>query len=528
MCDSDRDDAQQKHGRDGSELDPDEIDQPGKQRPNQIVAGRVHAEERALGTLPHTAVNAVWELKRILIGIEDTNTFITLIPDTDAAPPNQPRKVDRREHDRGSGDAVEGPQTRHVAHTLPTLEGAPFPRPAPHGGYASLVPSDIAAVVNLHREGQSAVPSLISAWRSVDAARRHGLDAGLVFVLDVADRATIELADEWADRGVLILESTAGDLGDARNRAATGLDAQWLAFLDADDLWGEDWLVRAHTTASAFEATTAGADEPINVWHPQLNVIFGDHHSLLHHIDSAGPEFDRERFRLHNQWTALSFVRRDVLLDIPYPRNDLDAGFGFEDWSWNEEILRRGGRHHVVPDTCHFIRRTTSGSLLGHSQSALRTRYPHTKESATSYWAERVHQSPGVVTEQEADGTHRSAPVSLSPLLVAQLRLAGTIEPAVLETLSPDRLPATLPQNFNTHRTAAHQALVELEHLAANESFSTLSELCKASSQLGALDDASRALVISEVLLDPRHTKYPRGESLHLDHAYSVYPQLKP
>ena len=137
----------------------------------------------------------------------------------------------------------------------------------------------ITAVVNLHDEGATAEPSLISAWRAVQRAQRSGLSADLLLVLDAPDDATASLAERWGDRrDVRSITISEGDLGAARNASVAGTDATWLAFLDADDLWGEEWLVAAASAAD-------GASE-FDVFHPQVNIIFGDHHSLLHHIDS--------------------------------------------------------------------------------------------------------------------------------------------------------------------------------------------------------------------------------------------------
>ena len=226
---------------------------------------------------------------------------------------------------------------------------------------------DVTAVVNLHREGRAATPSLISAWRAINAVAAAGYIGHLMIVLDRADDETALLAKTWDERGAQLVSCNQGDLGSARNAAVASSDAEWFAFLDADDLWSENWLVNALKAAGEIP-TSNGPD----VLHPAVNVIFGDHHSLLHHRSSDDPSFSWARFRLHNAWTALSFARRRDLAQLPFPRNTLDEGFGYEDWSWNMAVLDRGGRHHVVADTCHFIRRMDEPSLLSDSRNALR------------------------------------------------------------------------------------------------------------------------------------------------------------
>lgn len=381
----------------------------------------------------------------------------------------------------------------------------------------------IAAIVNLHREGAKAIPTLASAWRAVHAARGKGLDTVLVLTLDRPDTSTAEIAQHWKmarDAEVNTIE--VGDLGAARNAAADAGDSTWLAFLDGDDLWGEQWLWRAH---EAGTAETPGDASQLNVWHPAVNVIFGDHHSLLHHVDSEDPSFSWSRFRLHNQWTALSFVRRTDLLDIPYPRNDLAAGFGFEDWSWNEEVLRRGGRHRVVPDTCHFIHRSTQPSLLGRSQRALRTRYPAVEEVS--------HERRPVPTEADpnrevSSATHVTSEVRSSQAVLEQIQLASMIEPRVLETLDASGRPASLPQNWQTHTTPSQVAL-ELVEIAASQmtSHATVAEILGSVRQLAELDVADRCRVVAEVLLDPEMNDRARGNSELITEAIDYFPQLR-
>ena len=392
--------------------------------------------------------------------------------------------------------------------------------------YDGVVKTEVAAVVNLHTEGTSATPSLTSAWRAVAAAQANGIDASLILVLDTPDQATTHMAGQWEARGASIIECEVGDLGAARNYAAETLDSEWLAFLDADDLWGEDWLVEAHGAA-----TEAKASMFIDVWHPQLNIIFGDHHSFLHHIPSTDPSFSWARFRLHNAWTALCFVRRAHIQAVPYPRNNLAAGFGFEDWSWNEEILRRGGRHQVVPNTCHFIRRGGDGTLLRQSQAALRTFY----RSPELIHRLDLNELPGAATEVSAltptdtdlPPTHRHSPVELSPALLESVQLALAIEPTIAQTINAEGQPQVLPQNFNTHVTKAQQAL-ELIYLNSQvRSFGTTGELCEsAESLLAELSHAERARVVADVILDPSQEIIPRGTSELIGEAMHHYPQL--
>jgi len=230
---------------------------------------------------------------------------------------------------------------------------------------------EMTAVVNLHREGALCVPSVRSAQRAVQHAARSGLTAEVLLVLDSGDDDTREVVSRLADQHTRSAEIDVEDLGHARNAGVVATDARFIAFLDSDDLWGHEWLTRAHTAA-----TTLGREA---AWHPEVSFFFGDTDedaTVYHHLPSTDPQFDHARFRMHNSWTALSFGPRSLYDRWPYPRNQLEKGFGFEDWSWNEATLSAGVEHLVVPDTCHFISKASARtSLLAESGHAIRTPY---------------------------------------------------------------------------------------------------------------------------------------------------------
>lgn len=209
---------------------------------------------------------------------------------------------------------------------------------------------DITAVINGHNEGMLALASLRSLLKCIKAAESSGIKIEVVAVLDNADPVTKEVFEEFSScrTDFSVLSVRFGDPGFARNAAAAAAEGKWVAFLDADDLWGSDWLLET------FKA--AEADQRQVVWHPEVNVYFGVNPHLFIHIDMDNSQFNIAGLAFQNMWTALAFVSRDFLRTVPYTGTNIKEFIGYEDWSWNVDVISKGAIHKTVPGTAHAIR----------------------------------------------------------------------------------------------------------------------------------------------------------------------------
>lgn len=207
----------------------------------------------------------------------------------------------------------------------------------------------ITAVLNAHREGLIAKPSLESLKRSVLKARDHGFATAILVILDRSDQLTRNVVESQNKGDFRVIETDFGDPGEARNFAVEEAKSNYVGFLDADDLWGSNWLCDA-----AYIAETR--NEPI-IWHPEVCIYFGAAKHIFCHVDMEDVAFRPTGLAIENYWTALSFASKEIYADNPYPTTDLNAGFGFEDWSWNMETISRGIIHKIVPKTGHAVRR---------------------------------------------------------------------------------------------------------------------------------------------------------------------------
>ena len=232
---------------------------------------------------------------------------------------------------------------------------------------------NIGLTIIFHREGALAVPALASMADMVVRTAAAGMRVETRAILDRPDHDThriVRKSGAWLDDIVTV---EFGDLGASRNEGTRLSSCSHLAFLDGDDMWGADWLVKA--SASAFAARWP--DDVI--WHPEWLYYFDerdfDFHTagglprmgarsfLMKHVASDSPELDRRGLLMNNFWSANVFASKSLHERFPYRQIDRSSGFGIEDWSWNIETLAAGVRHHVVADSVHLIRVKQSGSL---------------------------------------------------------------------------------------------------------------------------------------------------------------------
>jgi glycosyltransferase involved in cell wall biosynthesis len=207
---------------------------------------------------------------------------------------------------------------------------------------------DVTVVVNAHREGLIARPSLLSISRAKAHAEERGLNVEVIVVLDRADSVTMGIVERWEESDVRVLRVDHGDLGLSRNYGVNAAAGEWVAFIDADDLWCETWL--------NYAVVAARHDRRKIVWHPEVSVYFGVHKHIFMHMDMESDGYDPLSLCQSNYWTSSCFANRAIFVSTPYPRSELACQIGHEDWSWNLSVIGKGAIHKVVKTTGHAIR----------------------------------------------------------------------------------------------------------------------------------------------------------------------------
>jgi glycosyl transferase family 2 len=211
---------------------------------------------------------------------------------------------------------------------------------------------DLSLVLTAHDETVGSGPTVRSADRAVAEARERSYLVETIVALDKATQATRDYFhqprfDHWER-----WELDEGDLGRVRNVIVPRTKGRYIAFLDADDLFSENWLAEG---IAALDAAAGRGERAIA--HPELNVVFDGHRAVRQNIDSTSPLFSPHLLYVRNCYDSLCMAPRDAHLAVPYVPRDIPNGLSYQDWQFAIETLSRGWRHLVVEDTIIFKRR---------------------------------------------------------------------------------------------------------------------------------------------------------------------------
>lgn len=212
--------------------------------------------------------------------------------------------------------------------------------------------TDLAVIVTAHDETLVCGPTMKAADVAVEAARARGISVQQILALDAATPATTAyfkqpVFDHWEHRTM-----NEGDLGRVRNALVPDIDADYIAFLDADDIFSENWL--AEGVAVLADAEHRGERA---IAHPELNVLFDGSCSVLVNVDQDSPMFTPHYFYVRNYYDSLCLAPREAHLQAPYVHRDIANGLSYQDYQFSIETMALGWKHVVVPDTIIFKRR---------------------------------------------------------------------------------------------------------------------------------------------------------------------------
>jgi glycosyltransferase involved in cell wall biosynthesis len=211
----------------------------------------------------------------------------------------------------------------------------------------------IEIVINCHHEGKK----IFEAVKSVEAAVLNLLDnSKYIFeiqkkiIADQGDSETLSIIRGLT--GFKIYEVQFGDLGQSRNFAAQNSNSEYITFLDADDQMGSNWLLYA------VDMITNNFDKKV-VLHPEFLVFKQANQPDSVKIDIQFSQNSNvnlfSSFFIQNHWASAVFASRRIFLTYPYVTNDFENKYGWEDWTWNQNLLTHSIKHLVVQNSYYTI-----------------------------------------------------------------------------------------------------------------------------------------------------------------------------
>lgn len=211
---------------------------------------------------------------------------------------------------------------------------------------------DITVAITAHSETVIAGPSMRSAEAAIRPVESQGFSVERLIGLDAPSKDCREYFSQPAFNDWKKIELDFLDQGYVRNHLVNNSNGRWVAFLDADDLFSENWLLNA---AKCLKEAEQKKDSIIV--HPELNWIFDQTSAILVKVAQDDDIFDPYYFYFANYYDALCVAPRRAYLEVPYVKRDIENGFALEDWQWNIETIAAGWQHVIAKDTIIFKRR---------------------------------------------------------------------------------------------------------------------------------------------------------------------------
>lgn len=205
---------------------------------------------------------------------------------------------------------------------------------------------------------------MLSANAAIRVAQANNYQVERLIGLDSASMLCREYFEANRPREWRICDLDCRDLGAARNALASEARGRWIAFLDADDLFSENWLVQGARRMSQAEQKNERV-----ILHPEANFFFDAAASVLVNAPQCDPLFTPYYWYSANYYDSLVMAPRRAFIETPYQRREPQFGFGYEDWRWNLDTMSSGWRHEPVRDTIIFKRRQDASLLSDLNQA---------------------------------------------------------------------------------------------------------------------------------------------------------------
>jgi glycosyltransferase involved in cell wall biosynthesis len=207
---------------------------------------------------------------------------------------------------------------------------------------------NVSCIVTFHNERYFAHSMLTSLKESyASAAKCKDVRFEFLFVLDNADNTTSEIVrtfnSEFDPGSVVIYETSFGDPALSRNYGIKKSEGKIISIFDGDDLYSSEYLERVVKEA---------IKNPNALIHPEILYSFGKNESIVFIPDSNDiPLSDHYSY---NPYQSSVTANRKIFERCPYAQNL--PGIGYEDWTFNCDVLAAGFCHKTAPGAIRFYR----------------------------------------------------------------------------------------------------------------------------------------------------------------------------
>jgi glycosyltransferase involved in cell wall biosynthesis len=209
----------------------------------------------------------------------------------------------------------------------------------------------LSVIILAHNESLLLGPTIRSAREAIAATEHQFGEIELILGVDSPNESMRDYLSDHNPGIERVLYYEFGDSGLTRNALVDECSGTHVAFLDGDDLFSENWLLRGMQTMLTNEEKNC-------IIHPEINWIFdGDDH-VFFNTSMEDVIFSPYFFYFGNHYDTLCIAPKTCYLTNRFhSKKSQTLRIGYEDWTWNMDTITNGWSHLVAKDTIIFKRR---------------------------------------------------------------------------------------------------------------------------------------------------------------------------
>jgi glycosyltransferase involved in cell wall biosynthesis len=213
-------------------------------------------------------------------------------------------------------------------------------------GYMRVLRDGLSICLFAHNEGNFLKEAYDSIHQNLAKLCKCGikLEYEIILIIDSPDVETAKIVNEIDKTGIKLEEVSTQDLGVNRNIAANLAIFDKIAFLDGDDIWDENWLLKGLKKIGRRNI----------IIHPET-VVYCGYRNEIAICKSSGFLSNSKRLEKENLWVSSILTKTHIVLNNKFCNKTELQTADFEDWKWNRETLSNGISHKVVRNTIFYV-----------------------------------------------------------------------------------------------------------------------------------------------------------------------------